>query len=81
MIAGNKDALLKLIGNYFGNLKEIIIWDKINAEPAINDNVLNSQYEFLLVFSENNKRKFDRCFSLTKKTRDATNAIGVWLSL
>lgn len=62
MISGNKDALFRLIGNYANFLKEIIIWDKRNAEPAINENCLNSQFEFILVFSENNKRKFQRCF-------------------
>ena len=62
MIAGNKDALFKLIGNYAHFLKEIIIWDKKNAEPAMNENCLNSQFEFILVFSKDNKRKFGRCF-------------------
>ena len=60
-IAGNKDAVCKLIGYYTDKLKEVIIWDKKNAEPAINENVLNSQFEFILVFSDNNKRKFDTC--------------------
>ena len=62
MIAGNKDALFRLMGNYADRLKEIIIWDKKNAEPAINENCLNSQFEFILVFSEDNRRKFQRCY-------------------
>lgn len=62
MIAGNKDALFKIMGAFYNKIKELIIWDKTTAEPAINDNVLNSQYEFILVFSDNNKRKFDRAY-------------------
>jgi site-specific DNA-methyltransferase (adenine-specific) len=61
MIAGNKNALFKIIGDLSEVLKEIIIWDKKNAEPAMSENVLNSQFEFILVFSKNNKRKFDKC--------------------
>ena len=62
MLSGNKDALFSIIGNYKKYLKEIIIWNKINSEPAISKNVLNSQFEFILVFSNtNNKRKFDVC--------------------
>lgn len=59
MIAGNKDALFMLMGSLGDKIKEIIIWDKLSAEPAINDKCLNSQFEFIFVFAENNKRKFD----------------------
>jgi DNA modification methylase len=62
MVAGNKEALLRLMGDFCDFIKEIIIWDKCFAEPAINDGVLNSQFEFILVFSTDNKRKFQRCF-------------------
>jgi len=62
MIAGNKDCLTDLIGIFSKKLKEIIVWDKMTAEPAINENCLNSQFEFILVFCDNNRRKFDRCF-------------------
>ena len=43
-------------------LKETIIWDKGRAEPAIRDGVLNSQFEFILVFCKDinyaNTRRF-----------------------
>lgn len=61
MLAGNKDALFKIIGAHYDSLKEIFIWDKINAEPAMSEGVLNSQFEFILVFSRDKKRKFDEC--------------------
>lgn len=63
LVTGNKIALFRLIGKYAEKIKEIIIWNKINAEPAINKNTLNSQFEFVIVF-ENIKpfhRMFDYC--------------------
>ncbi len=53
-LTGNKVALFKLIGEYAELLKEIIIWDKINCEPAIGELVLNSQFEVILVFDKYN---------------------------
>lgn len=53
-LTGNKRALFKLIGEFNEKLKEIIVWDKINAQPAISQNVMNSQFEVILVFDDNN---------------------------
>jgi site-specific DNA-methyltransferase (adenine-specific) len=51
-LTGNKPALFKLLGEFHRNIKEFIIWDKINAQPAINFNVLNSQFEVLIVLQK-----------------------------
>ena len=61
MLSGNKQALFKIIGKYYNKIKEVLIWDKINAEPAISKNVLNSAFEFIIVFDNNNadKRYFE----------------------
>lgn len=60
MVAGNKTALLKMIGYFSENIKEVIIWDKRSAEPAINEKVLNSEFEFVFVMSRNGGgRKID----------------------
>ena len=61
MLAGNKDALFKIFGTLFGNIKEIIIWDKLMAEPAMSEGVLNSRFEFVIVFGKNSFRKFEYC--------------------
>jgi len=53
MLTGNKVALFKLIGHFAEQIKEVIIWDKINAEPAMHDGVLNSVYEYIIVFDKN----------------------------
>lgn len=52
MVAGNKTALFKLIGYFAEYLKEVIIWDKVNSQPAIGQRCLNSSFEFILVFSK-----------------------------
>ena len=61
MITGNKVALFNLFGHFADKIKEIIIWNKINAEPAINVGCLNSQFEFVIVFDNTKSihRKFD----------------------
>lgn len=63
MITGNKVALCQLLGRFADKVKEVIIWNKVNAQPAMNEGVLNSQYEFIIVF-QNSKpynRTFDYC--------------------
>lgn len=60
MITGNKRALLKLLGYFADNVKDIIIWDKKYAEPAMGEGVLNSRYEYVIVFARDGiKRQFD----------------------
>lgn len=51
MVTGNKIPLLHLMGKFAESIKDIIIWNKTNAEPAINKGVLNSQYEFIICLS------------------------------
>jgi site-specific DNA-methyltransferase (adenine-specific) len=48
-LTGNKSALYRLIGEYHTQIKEFIVWDKVNAEPAIGEGVLNSRWEAILV--------------------------------
>ena len=54
LLSGNKVPLLKILGHYSENIKDIIIWDKMMAEPAFQKNCLNSQYEFIICFSKSN---------------------------
>ena len=59
-LTGNKSALFRLIGHFADQLKEIIVWDKVNSQPAISELVLNSQFEVILVFDRDRaaSRKF-----------------------
>lgn len=52
MITGNKVAFLKLLGHYADRIREIMVWDKMSAEPAMHDGVLNREFEFVVVFDK-----------------------------
>lgn len=52
VVAGSKQALFQMIGTYAEYLKDIIIWDKGHGEPAVQEGVLNRQFEFILVFEK-----------------------------
>lgn len=56
MLSGNKLALIDYLSIYRDRLADIIVWNKLTAQPAMADNVLNSQFEFILVFSEKANR-------------------------
>jgi len=61
-IAGNSQSLLMLMGRFYKDIKEVIIWDKVFSEPAANEGVLNSQFELIIVFEKDtNGRKFKEC--------------------
>lgn len=51
-LTGNKSALFRLLGHFSENVKEFIVWDKVNAQPAIGNGVLNSRFEVLIVFAD-----------------------------
>ena len=41
-----------MIGEFSDNLKEIIVWDKGNGQPAMQQQVLNRRTELILVFEK-----------------------------
>lgn len=61
-LTGNKPSLFRLIGHYHNKLKEFIVWDKVHAQPAISEQVLNSRFEVILVLqnSEPQSRQFKK---------------------
>ena len=62
IVTGSKRAIFKIIGELSDYLKEIIVWDKGYAQPAMAPNVLNRRTELLLVFDSKNaiSRKFEK---------------------
>ena len=60
LLRNNKVALFKLFGFFHDKIKDVVIWDKLSAEPAMGAGVLNSVFEFVIVFSnsEPEKRSF-----------------------
>ena len=70
MLSANKQSLLKLMGYFNNQIKEIIIWNKKYGVPAMEPGVFNSAYEYIIVFSNDqpNKRKFyDTTFKGTQQ--------------
>ena len=63
MLSGNKLSLMKLMGVFSENIKEIIIWNKKHGVPAMEPGVFNSAYEYIIIFSNDQpqKRKFYDC--------------------
>lgn len=59
-LTGNKPALYKLMGKYHDKIKELVVWDKGHAQPAIGHGVLNSQFELILILQ--NSKPYSRAF-------------------
>lgn len=59
MLGSNKIAFLNLLGHFKHNIKDIIIWKK-NMIPHIEEGILSSSFEFIIIFSNDNpnKKKF-----------------------
>ena len=55
-IAGNKIVLIDLLYELKPIYADTLIWDKMNAKPAMAENVLNSQFEYIHVFSKKGNR-------------------------
>ncbi len=67
MITGNKIALMQILGKYADSIKDIIIWDKCTAQPAMHENILNSQFEFIIVFDS--EKPYNRAFDYSNFDR------------
>jgi len=56
-ISGNKKALIDFMSTMKAKFADTIIWDKESAQPAMSSNVLNSEFEYIHVFSESATRR------------------------
>ena len=50
IVTGSKRSVFKMIGDFSEQLKDIIVWDKGVAQPAMQKQVLNRRTELILVF-------------------------------
>lgn len=50
IVTGSKRSIFKMIGEFHENLKEIVVWDKGVAQPAMQEQVLNRRTELILIF-------------------------------
>jgi site-specific DNA-methyltransferase (adenine-specific)/modification methylase len=55
IVTGSKEAFFKIIGEFNKYIKDIIIWDKGNGQPAMHEMVLNSCYEMILILEDDKK--------------------------
>ena len=55
-LSNNKIPLINFIHDNLQTLADIIIWDKTRSQPQLAENVLNSEWEFVLCFSEKGNR-------------------------
>jgi DNA modification methylase len=55
-LSGNKTALIDYLYNLKSIYADTFIWNKQNAQPAMANNVLNSQFEYVHVFSHKANR-------------------------
>lgn len=57
MLANNKRALIDILHDNRDRLADVIIWDKERSQPELAENVLNSEWEFVFVFSNQGTRR------------------------
>ena len=53
MLAGNKQALIMFLYQWISHFVDVAVWTKSNPQPAMAENVMNSAFEFVLMFSKN----------------------------
>jgi site-specific DNA-methyltransferase (adenine-specific) len=56
IVTGSKEAFFKIIGDFNQQIKDVLIWDKGHGQPAMNEKVTNSCYEFILVLESDEKK-------------------------
>lgn len=56
VLSGNKSAFLDYWHGYSDKFADVAIWDKGHAAPAVARRVMDSRFEFILIFSQYAKR-------------------------
>jgi len=73
IVTGSKEAFFKIIGEFNRDIKDIIIWDKGNGQPAMHGMVLNSCYEMILILEDD--KRAGRAIQNAKFNRGEMNNI------
>ena len=55
IVTGSKEAFFQIIGDNAKYIKDIMIWDKGNGQPAMHEKVLNRCYEMIIVLEGDEK--------------------------
>jgi DNA modification methylase len=72
-LSGNKSALIEYLYLFKDIYADTIIWDKRIAQPAMAENVLNSQFEYVHVFS----KKANRAIGVKKFRGTLSNVLQI----
>lgn len=75
-VTGNKPALYKLMGDFHKNIKDMIIWNKIHGQPAMANLVMNSVFEYIIIFTKDMSSAMSRQFHNGSFSRGTLN--NVW---
>jgi site-specific DNA-methyltransferase (adenine-specific) len=64
ILTGSKEAWFMLIGDYAKYIKDVIIWDKGEGQPAMHPSVINRGSELILIFEADAKagRAFNQSY-------------------
>ena len=64
IVTGSKEAWFRMIGDYNRCIKDIVIWDKGEGQPAMHNSVINRSYEMILIFESISTagRAFDKSY-------------------
>jgi len=65
ILTNNKLAYLSIFNTFKNNIKDIVIWNKSQVQPSIQPTMLNSKFEFVVVFAKEElckSRVFERAF-------------------
>lgn len=57
MLANNKIDLISFVNHFKEKLCDIAIWEKTSTAPAMGEKVMNSQFEFIFIFSDKNNSR------------------------
>lgn len=52
MLSGNKVALLEFMAAFKDKFADVAVWTKSNPQPAMAEGVMNSAFEFILIYSQ-----------------------------
>jgi site-specific DNA-methyltransferase (adenine-specific)/modification methylase len=64
VVTGSKEAWFKIIGDFNRQLKDIVIWDKGEGQPAMANAVINRSSELIMIFAAEATagRAFTKCY-------------------
>ena len=64
IVTGSKEVWFRLMGEYSKNIKDVIIWDKGEGQPAMHPSVINRAHEMILCFEsvESAGRAFQKSY-------------------